>query len=153
MCNCINQSINHPNQIKSNQQLTCQAKSNTLTVFNAIWALRAVSFPFCIEGTNAAARAHSTVMAIPAYKWGPGNNFPVRKNVLKAPETEKSTPRPNRRDPQLLCFSFKRWPISSLRSWCCVVEWVCVWVRVRESDCIGSAKNTHLCNIIFQINK
>lgn len=31
----------------------------------------------CICGTSAAATAHSTVMAAPAYRWGPGNSLPA----------------------------------------------------------------------------
>ena len=50
----------------------CQAKSKRLTVLKAMWRLRAVSFPFCMGGTRAAARAHSTV--IPAKKAHP-NTF------------------------------------------------------------------------------
>ena len=56
---------------------TCQAKSARLMQLSAMWALRAVSLPFCICGTSAAARAHSTVMAAPAYRWGPGNSLPA----------------------------------------------------------------------------
>ena len=42
-------------------------------------ALRAVSLPFCMEGTSADAAAQSTTMVAPAYRWGPGNSFPVQK--------------------------------------------------------------------------
>lgn len=42
----------------------CDAKSSTLATFSAIWRFLAVSFPFCIGGTRAAAAAHSTVMAV-----------------------------------------------------------------------------------------
>ena len=46
-------------------------------VLRAMWAERAFSLPFCIAGTRAAASAHSTVMAAPAYRWGPGNSLPA----------------------------------------------------------------------------
>lgn len=165
----------------------CHAKSSTLTELRAMWAERAVLLPFCMAGTSAAASAHSTVMAAPAYRWGPGNslpegeagqqahnqplsdgqqrrcalrnielqpaakqcflcscstfqgiaveqqhtesrmagqqqptdvalNSPVRRKVLKAPDTEMSTPSPSSRLPQLLCFSFSFCPIRDLRS-------------------------------------
>lgn len=45
----------------------CHTKSKTFTVFNAMWRFLAVSLPFCIGGTRAAASAHKTVI-------------PVRKN-------------------------------------------------------------------------
>ena len=32
----------------------------------------------CMAGTREAASAHSTVMAAPAYRWGPGNSLPAR---------------------------------------------------------------------------
>lgn len=35
-----------------------------MTAFSAMWRLLAVSFPFCIGGTRAAAAAHSTVIAV-----------------------------------------------------------------------------------------
>ena len=40
----------------------CHINNNTLTAFNAICRLLAVSFPFCIAGTSAAANAHKTVI-------------------------------------------------------------------------------------------
>jgi hypothetical protein len=43
-------------------------------------------------------------------------NSPVRRKVLKAPDTEMSTPSPSSRLPQLLCFSFSFCPIRDLRS-------------------------------------
>ena len=42
----------------------CHTKSRTFNAFNAMWRFLAVSFPFCIAGTRAAAAAHSTVMAV-----------------------------------------------------------------------------------------
>lgn len=42
----------------------CHIKSSTLTAFSAMWRLLAVSSPFCIGGTRAAAAAHSAVIAV-----------------------------------------------------------------------------------------
>lgn len=47
-------------------------------VFRPMCRLRAVSLPFCMAGTRAAASAHSTVISAPAYRWGPGNSLPAR---------------------------------------------------------------------------
>nr|ACR35749.1 unknown [Zea mays]ACR36459.1 unknown [Zea mays] len=40
-------------------------------------------------------------MAAPAKRCGPGNSLPVRNQVLSAPPTDSSTPRPRRREPAL----------------------------------------------------
>jgi hypothetical protein len=85
-------------------------------VLSAMCALRAFSLPFCMAGTSAAARAHSTQMPAPAQRWGPGKSLPVRRKVLTGPATDMRTPSPRIKEPQLLCFSFSFWPISSLRS-------------------------------------
>ena len=42
----------------------CQMKRRTFNAFKAIWRLLAVSLPFCIAGTRAAARAHRTVIPV-----------------------------------------------------------------------------------------
>ena len=57
---------------------TCQMKSPRLIALRAMWADRAVSFPFCMLGTRAAAAAQRPTMAAPAKRWGPGNRRPVR---------------------------------------------------------------------------
>uniref|UniRef100_A0A0A9GD70 Uncharacterized protein n=1 Tax=Arundo donax TaxID=35708 RepID=A0A0A9GD70_ARUDO len=94
----------------------CQMKSRTLSALSAMCRFLAVSFPFCIAGTSAAAPAHSTVMATPAKRWGPGKSLPVRSQVLSAPPTDSSTPRPRRMEPALKCRS-RNDPLSSfLRS-------------------------------------
>ena len=41
----------------------CHMKSSTFSPFNAMWRFLAVSFPFCIAGTRAAAAAHNAVIA------------------------------------------------------------------------------------------
>lgn len=42
----------------------CNTKSRTLTAFKAMWRFLALSLPFCIAGTRAAAAAHSTVIPV-----------------------------------------------------------------------------------------
>ncbi len=46
---------------------------------------RAVSLPFCIAGTQAAAAAQRTTKPAPAYKCGPGKSFPALAYVLRGP--------------------------------------------------------------------
>lgn len=41
----------------------------------------------------------------PAYKWGPGNSFPVLKYVLTPPNTDSNTPNPSNMEPALKCLS------------------------------------------------
>lgn len=48
-------------------------KRSTFTAFKAMWRLLAVSLPFCIAGTRAAANAHRTV--IPAGQSRTDSNF------------------------------------------------------------------------------
>eukprot|EP00250_Pteridium_aquilinum_P010490 c19425_g1_i2 orf=431-2707(-) len=67
--------------------------------------LLAVSSPFCIAGTRAAAKAHSTVIPAPANRWGPGNSFPVLNHVLRHPPTASNTPNARRMEPALKCLS------------------------------------------------
>lgn len=45
---------------------TCHKKRTTLRAFRPMCKLRALSSPFCIAGTSAAAKAHRTVMPAPA---------------------------------------------------------------------------------------
>ncbi len=51
-------------------------------MFMAMWAVRAVLLPLAIRGTMAAAPAHRQTMVAPAYRWGPGNSFPVAGKAL-----------------------------------------------------------------------
>lgn len=95
---------------------TCHKKRPILMALNPIWRLRAVSLPFCMEGTRAAAIAQSTTIPAPAYKCGPGKSFPVLRNVLQGPAMAISTPSPRMRDPQLWCLSFNFCPIRSFLS-------------------------------------
>ena len=60
----------------------CHVKRARLVTFMAMWAVRAVLLPLAIRGTMAAAPAHRQTMVAPAYRWGPGNNFPVAGKAL-----------------------------------------------------------------------
>ena len=62
-------------------KVTCHANSARFRVLSAMWALRAESLPFCMEGTREEAAAHSTTIAAPAYRCGPGNSLPVRSGA------------------------------------------------------------------------
>lgn len=47
----------------SNPVGICHINNSTFSAFNAICRFLAVSFPFCMAGTSAAAAAHKTVIA------------------------------------------------------------------------------------------
>ena len=53
----------------------CHINSRIFNAFKAMWRFLAVSLPFCIAGTRAAASAHSTVMAVAP------NTKPVRSSI------------------------------------------------------------------------
>ena len=65
--------------------VTCQRNIPIPARLAPIWIVRAVSFPFCIAGTQAAASAHRQTRPAPAYKWGPGKSLPARAYVLRGP--------------------------------------------------------------------
>lgn len=64
-----------------------------------MWAIRAVSFPFCICGTSDAATAHDTTIPAPAYRWGPGKSFCALRKVLTGPSIAVNVPRARRSAP------------------------------------------------------
>lgn len=49
-----------------------------------LFVLRSFLLPFSMKGTKAAEIAHSTTMAAPANKWGPGKSFSAR-NLCDGP--------------------------------------------------------------------
>jgi hypothetical protein len=63
----------------------CQMKSRTLRPFSAMCRFLAVSLPFCIAGTSAAAPAQSTVMAAFFFcSFQLGNNVPCWEEGRKS---------------------------------------------------------------------
>lgn len=65
----ISRQLNQGHWVNSNTLRTisnpvgiCHMNSNTFSAFNTICRFLAVSFPFCIAGTRAAANAHKTVI-------------------------------------------------------------------------------------------
>jgi hypothetical protein len=55
---------------------TCHANRRRLRELRVMWAVRAASLPLVMAGTREAAVAHSTTIAAPAYKCGPGKSLP-----------------------------------------------------------------------------
>ena len=69
--------------------ITCHPNSPIPAKLAPMWTVRAVSFPFCIAGTQNTATAQRQVSPAPTYRWGPGKSFPVRAYVLSGPWKEK----------------------------------------------------------------
>jgi hypothetical protein len=66
-------------------ETTCQVNNPSPPRLAVMWIVRAVSFPFCIYGTQAAAKAQHTTRPAPAYKCGPGKSLPARAYVFSGP--------------------------------------------------------------------
>merc|ERR1712032_1130595 len=87
-------------------ETTCHANKPTPPTFDTMCTFLAVSLPFCIKGTQLAASAHKTTKPAPAYKCGPGNNFPARAYVFNGPSIAKAVPSNANKAPCEKCLSF-----------------------------------------------